>query len=61
MLIGLAMQAATLVNGYIILPGGDTLRGQIKFGGFREATATEWVTFVDNAGIEKRYNGKKGR
>jgi hypothetical protein len=49
-----------LVNGYILLPNGDTLRGQIKFGGFRAATNTDEVTLVDQAGIEKKYKAKKG-
>lgn len=58
--IGVAAQASNLVNGYIILPAGDTLRGQLKFGGLWAATNTIRVTFVDNAGIPKRYRAKKG-
>lgn len=53
-------RAATLVDGYIILPNGDTLRGQIKFGGLREATNWEEVTFVDPSGVEKKYKAQKG-
>jgi hypothetical protein len=52
--------APTLVNGYIVLPGGDTLYGQIKFGGVREATNWEEVTFVDKAGVEKKYKAQRG-
>jgi hypothetical protein len=48
------------VNGYILLPNGDTLRGQIKFGGSKAATNSEDVTFLDLAGVEKKYKGKKG-
>ena len=53
-------KASSLVNGYIILPNGDTLVGQIKFGGFRQATNWEEVTFVDNAGVETKYKAQKG-
>jgi hypothetical protein len=52
-------QSAELVQGYIVLPNGDTLRGQIKFGGFRAATNWEEVTFVDDAGVEKKYKAQK--
>lgn len=53
-------KSATLVDGYIVLPNGDTLRGQIKFGGLREATNWEEVTFVDKNGVEKKYKAQKG-
>ncbi|MCU0387959.1 MAG: hypothetical protein MUE71_05085 [Chitinophagaceae bacterium] len=52
-------QSAELVKGYIVLPNGDTLRGQIKFGGFRAATNWEEVTFVDESGVEKKYKAQK--
>jgi hypothetical protein len=48
-----------LVNGYIILPGEDTLAGKIKFGGFRAATNTDEVTFEKDDSV-KRYKAKKG-
>ena len=53
-------QSAELVQGYIVLPNGDTLRGQVKFGGFRAATNSEEVTFVDQEGLEKKYKAQKG-
>jgi len=53
-------QSADLYNGYIILPTGDTLRGQIKFGGARGGTNWEEVTLVDSLGVEKKYKAQKG-
>lgn len=48
-----------LVNGYIILPSGDTLIGKIKFGGFRAATNTDEVTF-EKDDSSKKYKARKG-
>lgn len=55
-----AAHSADLYNGYIILPTGDTLRGQIKFGGARGGTNWEEVTLVDSLGVEKKYKAQKG-
>jgi hypothetical protein len=55
-----AVQSAELVNGYIILPAGDTLRGQIKFGGARGGTNWEEVTLVDSLGVERKYKAQNG-
>jgi hypothetical protein len=54
----LSSRAQTLVNGYIVLPNGDSLFGKINFGGIRRATTWQEVTLVNTEGVEKKYRAQ---
>jgi hypothetical protein len=52
----ITVSAQKIVPGYIILSNGDTLIGKIHFGGFKQTTNSQEVSFINNEGIEKQYN-----